>query len=67
MSATQICLVGYESMVLFKRPRVYLWLASEGWEKCFEVEAVPIPGVKEIGIQLTRWNAGTILPDWTPN
>lgn len=67
MTNRGICNVGYESMKLFRRPQVYLWLASEGWEACYEVEARPIPESADIGIHLTPWKAGTLLPDYNPN
>jgi hypothetical protein len=65
----RICNLGYEQMKLFVRPHVYLWLASEGWEKCFEIEAVPLPdeGEKAIGLHLTSWKSGGIIPDYHPN
>lgn len=67
MTREGICAFGYEQMKLFVKPHVYLWLASEGWEQCFEVEAVPLPESDEIGLKLIGWKAGTILPDWNPN
>lgn len=70
MTKTQIGLLGYEQMKLFVRPHVFLWLASEGWEKCFEVEAVPLAGPEgndEIGLKTIGWLHGTLLPDTSLN
>jgi len=65
MTREALCAIGYEQMKLFVKPHVYLWLASEGWEKCFEVEAVPLPNDPEgnIGLRCVSWKHGTILPD----
>lgn len=67
LTKTQICNLGYEQMKLFVKPHVFLWLASEGWEKCFEVTAVPLPESQEIGLHMIGWKAGTLLPDVSLN
>ena len=70
MTKQQIGILGYEQMKLFVKPHVFLWLASEGWEKCFEVEAVPLidlDGQDEIGLKTIGWLNGTLLPDTSLN
>lgn len=67
MTKAAIAGLGYEQMKLFVKPRVYLWLASEGWRQCYEIEATPIEGTENIGVMVTSWGAGTLIPDFNPN
>ena len=67
MTREAITVLGYEQMKLFVRPHVFLWLASEGWEKCFEVSAIPMPDSPEIGLHLIGWKTGTLHADMSPN
>ena len=63
----RIIAFAYENMVLFQRPHVYLWL-SDDWERCHEVQAVPLdPETREIGLYLTTWRRGGIVPDFHRN
>lgn len=70
MTQKEICGVAYEQMKLFVKPHVYLWLSDDDFKQCHEVEARSVTdadGDQAIGIFLTSWAGGMLVPDFNPN
>lgn len=65
---TALCHLGYEFMKMFVAPQVFMWVAPD-WHRCHLVQAerVDDDGEAAIGLRLTSYRTGTLIPDYSPN
>lgn len=60
---------GWEMIKIHLFPQIFLWLAEDGWEGAWEIEAIPAPppDTGAFRVYAHRWTGAALFPDYSPN